>query len=228
MNLSRRLSAAYDMVDRRASVVDVGCDHGLLGLKLMANNVIKHLICADISEKALSRCKINAKQFKLTPDFIVSDGLSKINMVNIDTIIITGLGGNNIVQILSKQDISDKKLIISAQNNNYQVRHYLHQSGFKLIKEVCIYENRQYYFIMKWVYGKSRMPKYIQYYSSLIWKPSIDYINYLKQKRGKLQKIYRQMPINKFNKKMIIGLKIFFLTIIIFYIKNFGLLSVCS
>lgn len=212
------------MVDDSTSVIDVGCDHGLLGLNLLKDNKITHLICADISANALQSCRDNAKRMSLTPDFKITDGLTNVDLESIKTIIITGLGGNNIIEILKQGDIDNKCLIISPQSNSFKVRRFLSKIGFKLIKEECVYERNKYYFVMKWTNEKARLSFLKQYYSTLIFKPTIEYLNYLKMRRQKLKNIYHQLPIKSINKKMIIGLKICFLSIIIFYIKNFGLL----
>lgn len=218
MKLSKRLNSAYNMVEPNTGVIDVGCDHGLLGLNLLKNNKISSLICSDISANALQSCRDNANKMNLKPVFKVTDGLKGIDLSTIETIIITGLGGNNIIDILNQVDISHKSLIISPQSNEFKVRRFLTKKGFKLIREECVSERGKYYFIMKWVYQKSRLSFIKQYYSTLVFKPNQEYLNYLKMNKQKLIKMNKNIPLKSINKKMIISIKICFLSIIIFFI----------
>ena len=63
MKLSNRLKTIADMVKTK-SVIDVGCDHGLLDVYLAKE---KHISCiaSDISENALNQAKENIHKYQV-------------------------------------------------------------------------------------------------------------------------------------------------------------------
>ena len=51
--LSNRLNAIAQFVDKKDSVVDVGCDHGYLSIYLKEVVKVKKIIASDINQNAL-------------------------------------------------------------------------------------------------------------------------------------------------------------------------------
>ncbi|ONI46615.1 hypothetical protein AN643_01530, partial [Candidatus Epulonipiscioides saccharophilum] len=81
-----------------------------------------------------------------------SDGLSNIKKEdNIDTIIISGMGGHLIKNILAKNfhtTQSIKQLILSPQNAQNNLRKFLHNSNFKIINEIFLKDMSKFYVII--------------------------------------------------------------------------------
>ena len=100
----------------------------------------------DISADSLSKARKSFSDAEIDmPDssFRVGDGIDVIEKAEVDTLIIAGLGGVTIVDILSN-DIdklqSFKKLILQPRNNSGPLRSFLYRYGFditdnKLVKE---------------------------------------------------------------------------------------------
>jgi len=127
-------------------VVDVGCDHGLLSIYIYLNKKNVSVIASDINEKPLKEAKKNIKEYKLEKkiETRISDGLKNINSDEFDTIVISGLGGNTIVDILSydKEKVkSAKYIIIQANNNIDKVRSFLINNDYVIKDEKIIKEN---------------------------------------------------------------------------------------
>lgn len=151
---SLRLKLIANLVDKNSIVADIGTDHGIVPIYLSKEEISKKIIAADISEKSLNKL---CEKLELNPqidniDLRVGNGLSVLKPFEVDTIIISGMGGNLIEEIITdSMEIakSANSIILGANNAVEQLRHFLHENGFKIVDEVDLYENEKYYQILK-------------------------------------------------------------------------------
>lgn len=147
MKISNRLYKIYEEVAAGETVADVGTDHGFVPILLIKNNISPAIIMSDISSKSLDKAINNLKDIKSTTltSFRVSDGLMEISDGEVDDIIIAGMGGQLIIDILEK-DIdkthSFKKLILQPRNNSGRLRYWLYKNNFKIEKNVLAKEGK--------------------------------------------------------------------------------------
>ena len=157
MKISKRLKEIADLVDNGSNIIDVGCDHALLDIYLVNNKNNIKVIASDNKKGPLEQARKNISSFNLENKIKVKygDGLDPIED-NIDTVIIAGMGGNTIIDILSKKENLKhiKTLIISPQSEVMETRKFLMNSGFKFIDEKIINDQNKYYFIMKLIKEK--------------------------------------------------------------------------
>ena len=81
-----------------------------------------------------------------------SDGLKKLKAGEVDTILIAGMGGRLMIQILtSRMNVvsAAKELVLQPQSEIHFVRKTLKELGYIIIKERCLKEDGKYYVIMK-------------------------------------------------------------------------------
>ena len=100
MKLSKRLQAIYDMVPNGV-VADIGSDHGKLIISLFQNGIISKGYAIENKKGPYSRL-VKAIEDSGCSDSIVpmfSDGISELPS-DVDTIVIAGMGGFNIIEIL--------------------------------------------------------------------------------------------------------------------------------
>ena len=102
IKLSKRLSCIADYVDDNYSIVDIGCDHALLDIYLVQTRKNIKIIASDINQNALNNAILNIKKYKLENNIttVLSNGLDNIDMLGINTIVISGMGSHTIVGIL--------------------------------------------------------------------------------------------------------------------------------
>lgn len=154
-----RLEEIIKLVEKNSIVADIGTDHGIVPYELVKSAKAKKVIASDISEKSLDKLR-EKLDYLDEPEKIVlnvSDGLDNLNEYQVDTIIISGMGGNLIVDILNKNlDIakSANYLILGANNSLALLRRFLHENSFEIIEEVDLFENDKYYQIIKAKVGK--------------------------------------------------------------------------
>lgn len=148
MRLSKRIYAIADQVNKGESAADIGTDHGYVPMLLMKNNISPHVIMSDISEGSLSKavetfnsCGINMPGSA----FRVGDGVSTIEAGEVDDIIIGGLGGFTIIDILDTdigKSRSFGKLILQPRKHSGNLRFYLYTHGWDITAEFLAPEGK--------------------------------------------------------------------------------------
>jgi tRNA (adenine22-N1)-methyltransferase len=160
--LNKRLQTISAFIDKNDVVLDVGCDHCFLGIYLVLNKNIK-VIGSDINAGPLEKAKENIKKYHLTRkiELRLGDGLETMSN-DINTIVISGMGGLSIINIL--KDIKNypniKKLVISPNNDFELTRKEINKLGFTIKKEVMVLESGKYYLISEYKIGKEKVDSF--------------------------------------------------------------------
>lgn len=189
MKISNRLKLIASFVDDNSYVIDVGCDHALLDIFLVQNKLNVKTIASDVNKGPLDSAKKNIQDYKLEDKIEVKlgDGIRTINDL-VDTIVISGLGGETIIDIL-KEDISRlkniKTLILSPHSDIYQVRKEVTNLGYKIVDELFIYDQKKPYVIIKFIKGKEKYSDDEMFFGPII----------LKEKNASFYKYYQDLII---------------------------------
>ncbi len=171
--LSQRLQTIADNIELDESVADIGTDHGYLPLYLyeryIANkkknhnedshsNVIRPLfLMTDVSAGSLKKAEDNCKRYYPSEydnnefDLRLGDGLDVISPEEVDVIIMAGIGGLLMKEIMDwdiSKTMSYKKLILQPRNNGGALRRYLYEQGIPVDKLLIVPEDRRYCEIM--------------------------------------------------------------------------------
>ncbi len=149
LKLDRRLRAIVDCVDGDA-LADVGCDHGKVSIACLAEGRVKSVVACDISQKSLQKA-VDLAQF-LGVDglqFRVGDGLSVIADGEVDCVVIAGMGGGEIMNILANMPNGIERLVLSPQKNIIELREFLSQSGYYIAKDIIVEESGKFYVVVK-------------------------------------------------------------------------------
>lgn len=197
---SKRLLAIASLVDKDDLVVDIGCDHAYLDIYLIENKLCKQVIASDISEGAIAQARKNIKKHNLLDKIrtIISDGLCNIDE-EINTIVISGMGTNTILNILDNPKVRNiNKFIIQSNNNIDELRTLMNKRNFKIVKEIVVLENNKYYTIILYKHGKERLSS-IKKRLGLYNPENVKYYNYLYNKNIK---ILNKIPWYKLKKRI--------------------------
>lgn len=187
-----RIKAIASLVDNDALVVDIGTDHAYLPIYLYENDITKNIVASDISSNALLFAKSNLEKHNLRGKIklVVSDGFKNLDEC-FDIAIISGVGTETIKKILDNE-VLPNKLILSSHKNVSDLREYMFKIGYKIEKEIIVYENNIYYNIIKYIKGKDNLSKY-----DLLVGLSND-INYKKHLLNKYKEIYEKSHDKKY------------------------------
>ena len=195
--ISERLKAIASFIEKKDCLVDVGCDHGLLSIYLVENNLAERVVASDINLNALNNAIDNIKKRNLKIDTILSDGINDVDMDGINTLVISGMGTSTILHVLSDdKKIKDVKKIIIQSNNDYELlRRKMNIKGFYLDDEVYTYERKKWYITCCFVKNdKKNTVKEIKYG----FLNNNRYNNYLLDKEIK---IFKKIPWSSFKVK---------------------------
>ena len=159
--ISKRLKFIGDLVTTK-SIIDIGSDHGYLPLYLLNNNKIISATVIEINNDPL----INAKKtLKYTDnvEFYLSNGLQEYQEV-IDkdaTVIIAGMGGSLIRDIISQDREKLRICSIIAQPNNKEerLREYLYKNDFYIQTEHTVIDAEKYYTVIEIRNGSKHISK---------------------------------------------------------------------
>lgn len=157
MRLSKRLQSIVSLVPDNSIVADIGTDHGYVPFKLIESGKSKRIIATDISNESLNKTISYIKQDLLIDGKIVTrvgNGLVPIKPFEVDTVIIAGMGGILISDIL-KEDIkktdSFVNFILQPMVASTELRVFLNKNGFEIIDEDLVAEDG---FIYEVIYAK--------------------------------------------------------------------------
>lgn len=131
-------------------VADIGCDHAYTSIYLVQNKIADYCIAMDIKEGPLARAKENIKKYECEDKIEVrlSDGLTGLRAGEADIVLISGMGGLLICEILKKAGgllTEIKELIVQPQSEQGLVREYLHQLMFEIKEETMLQEDGKFY-----------------------------------------------------------------------------------
>lgn len=148
--LGKRLNTIVSFCGKPSRIADVGCDHGYV-LKELANNGVQFLIASDISAPSVKKADDLLKSINYSNyDVRVGDGLSTLtDEDHLDLIVIAGMGGYEIIEILSKSKIKLNYLVLQPQNNVVLLRQYLMNNNFIVIKDWVVKDNNKFYNVLK-------------------------------------------------------------------------------
>lgn len=153
MNL--RLNKLAEMVDADSRVADIGTDHAYLPIELVKAGKIKFAIASDIAEGPLDNAKqdIEAAGVANKVETRLGPGLKTVsNDDHIDTIVIAGMGGKLMTQILTaacQDGLEMETLILEPNVGEFGVRTWLAANHFSIINEEILAEAGHIYEIIK-------------------------------------------------------------------------------
>ena len=100
--MNKRLQAICSLICQGRGVVDVGTDHGYIPVALAQNGYAGKIIASDIRPGPLQAARNSAESAEVEDkiEFLLCDGLDSCEKSAIDTIVIAGMGGENIAGIL--------------------------------------------------------------------------------------------------------------------------------
>ncbi len=141
--LSPRLYTAAHMADPSLKTVDIGTDHAYLPAYLVSFLNAGKILACDIGEKPLKNALNTLKTYGLEDkiELRLSDGLKNVSPDEAEQIIICGMGGTLIRDILLAAEWVKKpgmRLILQPMTHSEDVRQFLCENGFEIREERCI------------------------------------------------------------------------------------------
>jgi len=141
---SIRINTICSELDECESFADIGCDHGYCAQYMLDRCLCERAIISDISPKSLKKAEELLKRYIIegTLTSVCCDGLSEIPEYT-DEVLIAGLGGHEITEIL-KRGFIPGKFILQPMKNTEELRRYLVGAGCKIISDYTFRDGKFY------------------------------------------------------------------------------------
>ncbi len=150
ISLPGRLKTISEMI-RGKVCADIGTDHALLPCYLVLSGKAKKCYACDIAKGPLERAKANIEKYGLEEkiETVLYNGISPEIAAKSDSIVIAGMGGNMIADILSVHKFKDIRLVLQPMTKQEVLREYLVNNGFVIEDERTVLDSGKYYTVMQ-------------------------------------------------------------------------------
>ena len=209
IELTPRLRTAAELVPLGARLADIGTDHAYLPAALLLEGKIPFAIAADLRQGPLLRARETARQYGCQDKmaFRLCDGLRGIRPEETDAVVIAGMGGETIAQILAAAPwVREREipLVLQPMSSLPDLREWLQRGGYRICRERLAREEDTIYVVMSvkagetepmtpaqlWAGRQSGDPLRGEYLAGLVRKldRAIDGLSHAREGRGEARK----------------------------------------
>lgn len=160
MELSKRLMKIASYVNYCEAIADIGTDHGYIPIYLVKNNKCNSAIASDINKGPIEKASTNIRFEGLSEKIkcLLGGGLKPLKVGEVNGVIIAGMGGNLIRDIIL-EDIEKVKLydflILQPAQNPEVLRKFLYNNNFEILNEDLILDDGKFYELFKVKYNEN-------------------------------------------------------------------------
>lgn len=186
--MTARLDKLFELIPQCDVLADVGCDHGYVGLHALSSGKARKVLFVDVSEPSLDKARANcAKELLPRAQFVCRDGLGDLKA---DCAVIAGMGGLEIISILSNAIFPPPCLVLQPNRNVRDVRRYLVQS-YRIESDAMMYESGIFYNMITATHSSSptTLTALEEEFGKNLISPGEDFRLYLDREQAKLTKI---------------------------------------
>lgn len=180
MKLNARLGMITGRIPHCRVLTDIGTDHAYIPIHAAENGLCRKSIAADLREGPLRMAGANIRRHGLENviETRLGNGLEPILPEECDIIVIAGMGGSLIQEILSSsvEKAKEARLLLLQPNNATDVlRRWLYENGFEIETEALALDAGKLYCLIstKWT-GRKAVRDDFDYYAGDILLKSRD------------------------------------------------------
>lgn len=173
MELKGRLGLIAEKIPSCKILCDVGTDHAYIPVYAVLNGICGKALATDLKKGPIEIAERNIKQYNLQNNIEtrIGYGLDAVYGHEMDVVVIAGMGGILIQEILSQQLIKAKKaklLILQPMNGIEILRKWLSENGFDITDEAMAAEGSKLYNVIcsVWTGEKIQLDDFENYIGS--------------------------------------------------------------
>jgi len=141
------------------SIADIGTDHAYIPISLAREKKIDKAIATDLKKGPLLIAEANVKKYNLEEkiELRLGSGISPVEAGEVESIIIAGMGGELITNILKNDETKARSaefLILQPMNSQEVLRKWLSENNFSIIEEDIALEEYKVYNLIVAKQGK--------------------------------------------------------------------------
>ncbi len=153
--LDNRLKKIAELVSGEGIAVDVGTDHAYLAAELVKSGKCSKVIASDVKEGPLDSARNTVEKYGIQDnvELVLSDGLENVSLDGVSDIVIAGMGGETILEIMSKVSTDGRAneethWILQPMTKTEVLRKGLYDYGFAIKEEFIAEEGDKLYNII--------------------------------------------------------------------------------
>ena len=147
MAYSKRIETLCSLLKKTKTFADVGCDHGYCSEYMLKNDLCEKAILSDISKGSLAKAESLLSEY-------IADGKAVSVLGNgfygvdkeTDEVLIAGMGGSEIVSILSdkKHGFMPQSFVFQPMHDAEKLRRYLIENGGDIERDFTFEDGKFY------------------------------------------------------------------------------------
>ena len=152
-NLKGRLSLCAGYVREGSRLADIGTDHGYLPIALCLSGKISRALACDINPMPLCSARENIEKYGLSDriETRLGNGLSPVGTDEADDIVIAGMGGELISEIIAAcpwAKSGEKRFILQPMTRHDELYRWLCANGFSVERQGAVKDDGKYYTVI--------------------------------------------------------------------------------
>lgn len=147
MGYGKRIDTLCSLLKKAETFADVGCDHGYCSEYMLKNGLCDRAILSDISKGSLAKAEAllapYIRQGKAVS--VLGDGFLGVPK-DVDEVLIAGMGGSEIVSILSdeKHGFMPKRFVFQPMHDAEKLRRYILANGGYIDRDFTFEDGKFY------------------------------------------------------------------------------------
>ena len=147
MGYGKRLDVLFSHLEQADVFADVGCDHGYASEYMLKSGLCNKAILSDISRGSLKKAETLLEDYVQTGRAVpvLGDGFVGVPK-DVDEVLIAGMGGCEIVSILShpKHGFIPKRFVLQPMHDSELVRRFLIEHGAYIDRDYTFFDGKYY------------------------------------------------------------------------------------
>lgn len=190
LNIGSRLEAIVELCPDAKKIADIGCDHGYVACELVLQSKADMVVATEKSLDCLNKAVSLADSINIMPfiSFRQGDGFEAITKYDkLDCAVIAGMGGVEIIKILSKKPKKLYDFVLQPQSDVILLRRWLVENKFNILVDKLVKDGDKYYNVLRVTKGKCNLADLELYFGKTNFTDNyIVFYEYLTQKQKKL------------------------------------------
>lgn len=168
IKLDERLKSVASEIKPCKTLADIGSDHGKIAVYSALNHLADNVIASDISPQSANKSLLLAKIEGVELSVRVGDGVSTLKPEEYDTVVIAGMGGIEIVDILVKAQKNFNNYILVPHSKSEILRKFFITHNLTAVKDYKVKCKGRFYDIIVASVGVYNPSKREIYYGKCI------------------------------------------------------------
>lgn len=147
MGYGKRIDTLCGLLTKAKLFADVGCDHGYCSEYMLENGLCEKAILSDISKGSLEKAeKLLAPYIRAGKAVsVLGDGFKGVPQ-SVDEVLIAGMGGSEILSILSdkKHGFIPKRFVLQPMHDAENLRRWLVENGAYIERDYTFEDGKFY------------------------------------------------------------------------------------